>query len=423
MAKAAPKQSPAAPVGCSYRWIILVTATVAQASASFVVQGLGAVAGFLQTAFSLGGSAVGLIVTAAALPPIAVMIAVGDALDRRNEASIILVGAITTGIGAAIAALATNYLLVLVGLLVVGVGYSTAQPGGSRAVAYWFCRSRRGFAMGVRQAGLPIGGALAAAALPIIASTWGWRWAFAAAAVVAMSGGLLFGLSYRRPPGGSPTSASGNECTALPRRIAHTVQHKWMRPIIWSGVTLVTAQFAVQTYLMLFLRDNHHVPLTHGAWSLVLVQLLGVAGRIALGSISDNIHRPRLGLVLVSMLVTAGVTVSLPLLPVDTPAGVLYALTACLGFFAYGWYGPWVAHITESAEPSTTGLHLGAAMAINQVAIAATPPLLGLLRDLTGSYAAVWWPPAIALIIAAPAVFLSTRPHSDVATSGYATRH
>ena len=64
--------------------------------------------------------------------------------------------------------------VVLLGvLLVVGAGYSTVQPGGSKSVASWFDGSRRGTAMGIRQAGLPLGAALASATLPLIGAAFG----------------------------------------------------------------------------------------------------------------------------------------------------------------------------------------------------------------------------------------------------------
>lgn len=71
--------------------------------------------------------------------------------------------------------MAPGYAALLVALLVAGAGYSTVQPGGSKSVASWFDASQRGFAMGVRQAGLPLGAALASAVLPLVAEEFGRR--------------------------------------------------------------------------------------------------------------------------------------------------------------------------------------------------------------------------------------------------------
>ena len=46
--------------------------------------------------------------------------------------------------------------------------------------------------------------------------------------------------------------------------------------------------------------------------------------------------------------------------------------------------------VTEAAPAGRTGFALGLAMAVNQVAVVLVPPLLGLLRDVTGGFAASW---------------------------------
>ena len=46
-------------------------------------------------------------------------------------------------------------------LLLIGMFYSVSQPGGSKVILKWFRKENRGLAMGIRQAGIPIGGALA----------------------------------------------------------------------------------------------------------------------------------------------------------------------------------------------------------------------------------------------------------------------
>jgi len=60
-----------------YRWVVLAVATLAQATASFVTQGLGILAGFLQQDFQLGNSGVGLLIAAANVAPIVALPIVG----------------------------------------------------------------------------------------------------------------------------------------------------------------------------------------------------------------------------------------------------------------------------------------------------------------------------------------------------------
>ncbi|MEU7133507.1 MFS transporter [Streptomyces sp. NPDC046261] len=375
-----------------YRWAVLAAATLAQATSSFAMQGLGALAGFLQEAFGLTGTTVGLLVTVAGAAPVVALLIVGHLLDRHDERAIVGAGAVVVACGLTLAALADRYALVLAGLFVLGIGYSTAQPGGSKSVAAWFPGRNRGLAMGIRQAGLPLGGAAAALAMPAVAHARGWQAAFAVAAAVSLAGGAVFVAVHHRPQGqDAPAPAR-----PLWPRLTEQLRRPAMPGIVVSGTVLVTAQYGITTYLMLYLRDHHGIPLTRGAFVLFGVQGIGAAGRIALAAASDRLGTGRLPWIRASMLATAAALLALPLLPPGP--GPVIALTACLGFFGFGWYGPWVAHVSESCPPDRVGLALGTAMAANQIAIVTTPPLLGLAHDLLG-YPAMWW--ILATVVAA----------------------
>jgi predicted MFS family arabinose efflux permease len=382
-----------------YRWVVLLVATIAQASASFVMQGLGVLAGFLQQEFNLTTAEVGLLITVSGAAPVVALPIIGDLLDRKSERLIIGIGAGLVALGLVVASLASTFTSILVCLFVVGVGYSATQPGGSKSVSVWFRRSRLGLAMGIRQAGLPLGGAAAAVVLPYLVNYWNWKVAFIAGAVVALSGGLAFAALYRSPADASGRNSQKQSAITLSHLIA-MLRQPWMRNIVLSGAALVASQYAILVFFMLFLRDVQGIPLTVSAWFMFVAQLSGVSGRIALAAWSDRPEVCRFRLVRTSMLAVGSGLLLLLLIPSQTPTVVLAAIAAWLGFFGLGWYGPWVAHITEAAPSESVGRALGAAMAINQVAIIAAPPLLGLLRDFTGSYA--WlWSSAIALLIIA----------------------
>jgi sugar phosphate permease len=382
----------------TYRWVVLGTATFAQAAASFALLGLAALAGFLQRDFHLSAAATGLLITASYAAPLFSLLVVGDLLDRKSERLIIGVGAVILFVPMLLAATSTNYAVLLLWLVIAGLGYSATQPGGSKSIAAWFRGDRLGLAMGIRQAGLPFGGALAAAILPAIAAAWSWRAAFVVSAIVALLGGLVFALVYRPPP---------EEAGAAPRRaaldwaaVAGLLRQSWMRNAMVSGLALVSAQYGILTWLMLYLRDLAHIPLTHSAWFLALAQTAGVAGRIGLAAWSDHMAAGRFRLLALSMIAIAAGILVLVFVPPQTPEFLLALLAAWLGFFGLGWFGPWVAYLAETAPADKVGLTLGAAMTTNQLGIIGAPPLLGLVHDLTGGYTALWACAIAALAVA-----------------------
>ena len=378
----------ASPAKRPYRWAVLAAATLAQASASFALLGVPALAGFLQHDFSLSAAETGLLLTATYAAPLFALLFVGDLLDRKSERLIIGLGAAILFVALLLAAASDGFPALLLWLFIAGLGYSATQPGGSKSVSAWFRGDRLGLAMGVRQAGLPAGGAVAAAILPAMAAAWSWRAAFVAGAAAALAGGLAFALIYRPPPDEADSAAKRARLSfAL---VAGLLRERWMRNAMVAGLALVSAQYGILTWLMLYLRDHAAIALTRGAAFLFLMQFVGVAGRIGLAAWSDRAPAARFRLLTLSMIAVAAGVLILMFIPADTPEPALALLAAWLGFFGLGWYGPWVAYLAETAPADKTGLTLGAAMALNQFGIMAAPPLLGLAHDLSGGYTALW---------------------------------
>jgi predicted MFS family arabinose efflux permease len=397
-----------------YRWVVLAAATVAQTATAFVLVGIGALAAFFRDAYDLSGAATGLVVTAAAVAPVFALLPVGRILDHHSERPIISGGAVVMGAGAAAAAFVSSYPMLLLVLAIGGIGYATAQPGGSKVVAMWFPDAQRGMAMGIRQTGLPLGGAVAAATLPAIAEASGLRTALLVAAGVSVAGGILFYVLDRHPP-----LAPDRSGYRLAPEIRHALGDPVMRRAVMAGLAMVSAQFAVIGYLILYLRDDIGIPVTTGAWILFATQMGGVAGRVALAAWSDRARRGRTLAITTSIGATSAFLVVLALVPHDSGLLALATVAALLGFFGFGWYGPWVVHVAEIAPSRSVGLTLAVAMTGNQLGIVLAPPLFGVLLDASGGYVVPWL--AVAGFLALVAWRTGSAPSSDRPPRGTAT--
>ncbi|MFI6436475.1 MFS transporter [Streptomyces sp. NPDC050759] len=380
-----------APDPWRYRWTVLGVATFTQASSGFFVGGIGALGVHLQRALELSTTQLGLLVSAAQLVPLAGLLVAGELLDRHSERWVVGIGACVVAVALGAGSLAPGYGALLVALLLVGAGYSTVQPGGSKSVASWFHASQRGFAMGIRQAGLPLGAALASAVLPLVAEEFGWRATLLTGGFVALLGAGLFMGCYRRPP--APAGPFDRE-PSVPLAAQLRARLRMLREpsavkIMLSGTSLISVQTGVGVLTVLHLHRTSSVDAGRAALILVASQGAGVVGRICLAAWSDRSGAGRHGIVLVCMVaVIAGLAVLM------TPAGrapvVASGVFVWLGFFGFGWYGPWVAYVAEAAPPGKTGFALGLAMSVNQIAIVTVPPALGLLVDLTASFTPAW---------------------------------
>ncbi|MEV2268599.1 MFS transporter [Nonomuraea africana] len=390
-----------------YRWIVLGIATFAQAAAGFFMQGMGAMGIHLQRDLSLSTAQLGLLFSAAGAVPLIGLLVAGELLDRYNERWVLGIGACVVAAALIVGSTAPGYVSLLLVLLVVGAGYCTVQPGGSKSVASWFDASQRGFAMGVRQAGLPLGGALAAAVLPFLAGAFGWRSTFVVGGLVALLGAGVFMGFYRRPPAqagpqdGRPRASLESQLRA---RLG-MLREPSMVKIMLSGTSLISVQYGVLVLTVLYLHDTTALGAGPAALVLVAAQGAGVAGRVCLAAWSDRARFGRYGCVMTCMAaVIAGMTALMT--PLGQSPAAACILFIWLGFFGFGWYGPWVTYVTESAPPGKTGFALGLAMAVNQIAIVLAPPVVGLLKDLTHSFTPAW---GLLVVLTAVALAVTAR--------------
>lgn len=368
-----------------YKWWILTTAVIAQSTAAVSTQSIGVLAGFMQDDLHLSNTEVGVLASVLNMAPILGLLVVGQWLDRAAVRVVIGVGAIVMGAAMALVQLTHTFSGLLLCLLFMGVGYSTSQPGGSKAVFHWFSEHERGLAMGTRQAGLPLGGVIAAAVFPSIATTVGWQTAFLVGAIIVVAGNMLFCIVYRPPE--NTHEASSTHAPAHPLTQARTLLARPVfRQAVLSGITLVAVQTVALMFLVLFLHDRFQVSLVVGALYLLVMQLAGAAGRILLAAWSDHVRQGRSAIVLITIIGALFGLIGMGLFPADWDPRLLFVVTAWFGFFGFGWYGPWVAWVSEISPKNSLGATLGLAMSFNQVAIVASPVIFGFLIDTTGGY-------------------------------------
>ena len=373
----------------SYKWVVLAIATIAQASACFFVQGFGSIAINVKQALSLSDWQIGLLVSAAQLVPLLGLLIAGELLDRYSERYVVGLGTMLVGISLCGAGMVNSYNVVLTMLLVLGLGYSTAQPGGSKSVSGWFKNSQLGFAMGLRQAGLPFGGAVATLLLPYVALKYSYKEAFLFSGIVACLGALLFMAFYRTP---APTVAREKKVssfkTAAMARLSMAAEPSMIN-IMLTGASLTAAQYGISIFLVLYLHSTVGLPVEVATKMFFVVLGFGVMGRILLAIWSDKCNLGRIFPVLACLLGTAIALIILPFISAGNEF-VLIVFMAFTGFFSYGWYGPWVAYIADTAPADRKGFALGMAMTANQVGVILVPPTIGFMKDYFGTYTYGW---------------------------------
>lgn len=160
-----------------------------------------------------------------------------------------------------------------------------------------------------------------------------------------------------------------------------------------------------------------HLRLTHLArTSSNYASDTDVLGRVVLSSFSDHLVGGRRSVVYACAgCVAVGLAIAASLGD-SCPEWCITALSISIGFFCFGWYGPWVVWLSESADRHQVGEVLGVAMSLNQISIAATPILFGYMVDQTVSFTMPW--AAFALLLASTLTWHQWR----IATGGHTLR-
>jgi predicted MFS family arabinose efflux permease len=122
-----------------------------------------------------------------------------------------------------VALVASTYLHLLAFLVMGGISNAISSPASNLLLVSETRPEHHGFTFGIKQAAIPLATMAAGASVPIIALTVGWRWAFAAATLLAVAtiGAMaLRGTGRRRRRGGGrATSAAVERLTARDRRL------------------------------------------------------------------------------------------------------------------------------------------------------------------------------------------------------------
>lgn len=365
-----------------YRWVILLVATLSQTAATFVTYGMGPVASFYQMEWHLTSFQTGLIVSAINIGPIFSMLLFGYLMDKKGEKQIIGWGSILLGLSALLLIPVNHYTTLLIVLIVVGIWYGSAQTGGSTAIVKWFPNKHRGLAIGIRQTGIPIGGALASIVLTYLYQHHHLSSVHLAQGLMAVGGGLLFLLLYKEPKQHATATAPLIPFKEKMRAIRH---NRALYPLFFVGMVMMSLQMIIIAHFMSYLHHEGGYTLTEAGRYLSLILLGGMLGRIVLAWMSDQYfaqkREPLLVLVMVATFLMVG---CLPF--VIHSKGLMIIFCSVFGFLALGWYSIYITCVTEQSDSQAVGLTVSAALTINQFFIVLAPTVYGLLVAVFSSY-------------------------------------
>ena len=317
----------------------------------------------IRTDFAFGDSTLGLAVALFYVVSAAGSVPAGRLVDRVGAASGLRLTAAFTAISClAVAAVAQSAASLTALMLIGGIGNALGGPSVSALLKGEVAAHRHGLAFGAQQSGAPLGAVLAGLALPAVAIPFGWRWAFLAAAVLALVAAA---------------------CAPRPAAMALRVETAGRRPRGFTsvhalGVAAVLASAAGVGFVSFLVTYSVDSGMSEGVAGLLLagVSLAATTSRIVLGVFADRAGQEPLRPL--AIMLAASVPGYL-LLSAGEP-GVIVAAALVAGTLGWAWPGGLTLAVVQRS-PGAPAWAVGVMMTGLFVGAVAGPLLTGLLAE------------------------------------------
>lgn len=306
---------------------------------------------------------------------------IGPLSSMRLAAALATVSSLGIGI------FARDYLSLVLCLALGGVSNALGQSSANLALVRAVKVTRQGFAFGLKQSALPLGSFVAGLAVPLIALTIGWRYAYLFSALI----GIV--IVFLVPRGASQRYARPGGATDLRRGPAA------IAALFFALFLSAAASGALTTFLV---ESSVAIGIPVGAAGALLAagSVLAVITRLVAGRMADRREGGHLRIC--AWMVAVG-GLGFVLMALDTVAAVV---VGSLVAFCFGWGFPglfWFAIVRQNqANPAhATGILMPGPMLGGVFG----PIAFGALVQAT-SYGFGWLVAALAMLIAASLMLL-----------------
>jgi MFS transporter, ACS family, hexuronate transporter len=378
------------------RFIVVGAILAAQTVANIGPLGIPAIASLIRSDLGLTLTQAGSFLSAYYVGPVLMSLPAGTMADQWGIARTLILGQVVIAVGLLAVSASPSYTVIVVLLALAGFGYGMLNPTSTKAVMAWAPPRHRATLVGLKQVGLPFGGALGAALLPALGLALGWRAAVAIAAGLLLLTSAVCLMVYRDPPDLARPAA---------RTAGRAIRSVLVTRDLWL-VAIATLVFAAMqtvwmSFLVLYLQSVVGLSLLGAGRYLALAQAGGMAGRVAFGVLSDRVFggRRRVPLAIAgcsSALCTLGIAF--------TGAGSsvvwLSALSLAFGFAGIGWNGVQHTLMAELAGPTSAGTAVGLGLAVSSAGVMLGPLIFGGCVEAVGDYRGPWLGLALSMLAA-----------------------
>lgn len=290
---------------------------------------------------------------------------------RLMMLGILLAGTALIGLGN-ISTLGMFYFFYVLNAL----GYVCGGPLPNQVLLSRTFDKSRGKAMGIAYLGIGIGGAIVPWISHALVKQYGWQTALQilGALIIAIAFPMAFFLK-------EPSTDRDNRSTSKTTPVSGAFKTLRFYLLALGSMCSIAAVAGTQQNLKLFLSLDQHYPQAASAQILSMVLGFSIAGRLSMGWLADRIAKKY-----VMLLIYMLVAIAIPFLFFAQTKAAVFVFAAIFGIGLGGDYMIIPLMTAEIFDLRMMGRLMGVILTADGVAEAASPWLIGKLRDVTGSY-------------------------------------
>ena len=274
-----------------YAWLILIIVFLCSVVPAMAQMKVPPLARWLFQAYHLDGASFGLMMSSFTI--IGIFLALPAAWICRGLGlkKTMIISMISVIIGGLVEVISPSYEVLLIGRLVEGVGLGLVGVAAPACVSVWFPLERRGTALGIWSAWMPVGIVLIYNIAPAIANSFGYLAVFWMVIVLAVVSLCLFVVFFKNPTGKS--ADFGIEGTFKQSLGLLKNKYIWMLGGVFFLYSIVNGG-VINTYYNTFLETSSWQMSSQTASSMTsIATAIGIFISPAIGIISDKFSPDR----------------------------------------------------------------------------------------------------------------------------------
>jgi predicted MFS family arabinose efflux permease len=380
------------------QFLLLPALLAGHSFASMAVLVLPAVAPEVARDYGFDPSLIGYQISLVSLGMVVTLTLLGSTTRRYGAARTNQLGHALTATGMLVLLIPYSVFLII-GSLVIGLGYGMITPSASHLLMRYTPPQRRSTVFSIHQTGIPAGGMLAALIAPAVTIYAGWRWAVVLSALLLFAVVLLMQSGRRRWDDDRDRKAPVVTPNPLAGAIAIWRQRE-LRLITIAGSCFSWAQFCAATFAVVACVETLGMNLVVAGTVLTVVQIASASGRVLIGWITDRVGDTARVLAWNAGILTFFTLGGLAFHD-GTPLLLVYLLFAVLGATSGCWPGAILAEVGRLAPQGQVSLAISGSLVITNVGKFIGPIIFANVYALTRSYGIAF----VSLVVPAAVAF------------------